>query len=138
MLAEIQRQKEEPGIVAGEAFEKAVYGDHPYGRTNDEIAAYLPKLNRQEVLDFYRSRYSAHTAISSPLSEMWTEKEIVQLLNSTSKAGNAWNVRQPERVMPPAIQKLDVKKINKNITQANIDMGHIGISGKTRTFMRSR
>lgn len=41
-LAEIQRQKEEPGVVASEAFEKEVYGEHPYGRTSDEVAGYLP------------------------------------------------------------------------------------------------
>ena len=56
-LAEIQRQKDEPGVVADEAFKKRSSAGHPYGRTNEEVAAYLPKMTRQDILDFYRARY---------------------------------------------------------------------------------
>ncbi len=126
-LAEIQRQKEEPGTVASEAFDKAVYGNHPYGRTNDDIAAYLPKLNRQELLDFYRSRYTPHTAIVAVVGDV-DEKETIQLLNDYFRNWKRFERPQAERAAPPAIQKLEVNKIHKNITQANIDMGHIGIN----------
>jgi zinc protease len=133
MLAEIQRQKEEPGVVAGEAFEKEVYGDYPYGRTNDEVAAYLPKMTRQELVDFYASHYGPNGVIIAVVGDV-TEKEIVPLLNEYFKG---W--KQVGKSMPPAprfpdINKVSVKKIDKNITQANIDMGHIGISRENHDY----
>jgi zinc protease len=126
-LAEIQRQKDEPGIVADEIFQKTVFGVHPYGRTNEEVAAYLPKMTRQEILDFYRARYGAGDSIIAVVGDV-TEKEIVPLLNRYFKA---WT--RPEKVLsPPAptpvFEKTTVRKIDKDITQANIDLGNIGIS----------
>lgn len=127
MLAEIRRQKEEPGTVAEEAFDKAVYGEHPYGRTNDEVAAYLPKLTRQDLVDFYRAQYGSNNTIIAVVGDV-TEKEIVLLLNDYFKGWKKIDRVQPAVATPPAIDKIMVKKINRKITQANIDLGHIGIS----------
>jgi len=126
-LAEIQRQKEEPGVVASEAFEKLVYGDHPYGRTNDDVAAYLPKLTRRDILDFYRSRYSPSGTIIAVVGDV-TEKEIIPLLDEYF---NGWKRIEPaaETSVPvPVIDAVTVKKIDMNVVQASIDLGHIGIS----------
>jgi zinc protease len=126
-LAEIQRQKEEPGIVAAQAFGKAVFGDHPYGRTNDDVAAYLPRLTREDVIGFYSARYRADNAVIAVVGDV-TEKEIVVLLNdyfkSWKKKGQSLAAYSP----PPVIAKTIIRKIDKNIAQANIELGHIGIS----------
>ena len=126
-LAELQRQKEQPGIVAGQAFAKAVFGDHPYGRTNDEVAASLPKLTRQDVLAFYTACYSPDHTIIAVVGDV-TEKETVALLKEYFKAWQAKGQPLPSPVQPPVIDKTVVRKIDKSVAQANIDMGHIGIS----------
>ena len=69
-LAEIQRQKDEPGSIAGEAFAKTVFGDHPYGRTNDEVAVYLPKLKRQEIIDFHSTWYSPSNTVIAVVGDV--------------------------------------------------------------------
>jgi zinc protease len=125
-LAEIQRQKEEPAVVAGEAFEKIVYGDHPYGRTNEEVAAYLPKLTRQDVLDFYKARYNPDDTIIALVGDV-TEAEIVPLLNEYFKTWKPAERSVPAHPTVPAITKTTVKKIDKSVTQASIDIGNIGI-----------
>ena len=56
-LAEIQRQKEEPKIVASEAFNKAVYGGHAYGLTGESTPDHLPKPTRQGNFDFFKAPY---------------------------------------------------------------------------------
>ena len=132
-LAEIQRQKEEPNIVAAEAFEKAVYGGHAYGRIGEDIAAYLPKLSRQEVVDFYQACYRPNDTIISVVGDV-TEKEIVPLLNEYFKGWKAGTEPLRTPAQTPVIDKLVVKKIDKIITQANIDMGHIGISRENPDF----
>ncbi|MCK9418415.1 MAG: insulinase family protein [Nitrospirae bacterium] len=126
-LAEIQRQKEEPDSIAGEAFAKMVFGDHPYGKTNDDVAAYLPKLVRRQVIDFHAARYSPNNTIIAVVGDV-SEQEIKQQLDEHFKS---WKKKEQPLQAPaqlPAGDKAIVQKIEKNITQANIAMGHIGIS----------
>lgn len=126
-LAEIRRQKDEPGVVADEAFDKAVFGGHPYGRTSDDVAAYLPKLTREAIARFYSSRYRPNNTIIAVVGDV-SEKEIVPLLNEYFKSWQKKDQPLPASVPPPVIDKTIVKKIDKKVTQANIAMGHIGLS----------
>jgi zinc protease len=126
-LAELQRQKDEPGVVADEAFYKAVFGGHAYGRTSDDVAAYLPKLTREDITRFYSSRYSPNNTIIAVVGDV-NEKELVPLLNEYFKSWGKKDQPLPASVPPPVIDKTVVKKIDKKVTQANITMGHIGLS----------
>lgn len=125
-LAEIQRQKDEPAILANEAFEKAVFGRHPYGINDDDVSAYLPKLTRQDILAFYSSRYSPNNTIIAVVGDV-DEKEIVALLNEHFKLWLKKNQPLPAFIQPPLIDKPVIQIIDKKITQANIVMGHLGI-----------
>jgi len=126
-LAAIQQQKEEPAVIAGDAFTKAVFGGHPYGRTNDDVAAFLPRLVRQDVLDFYSRRYGPNDVIIAVVGDV-TEQEIVSLLNDRFKGWKNAEQADVAREKPPVFGSVVVKKLDKNITQANIAMGHLGIS----------
>jgi len=126
-LAAIRQSKDEPEVIAGEAFTKAVFGSHPYGKTNDDVEAYLPKLVRQDVVDFYSRRYGPNDAIIAVVGDV-AEKEIVPLLNEYFKGWEPAEKAAPSHSAPPAIGAVVVKKLDKKITQANIAMGHLGIS----------
>lgn len=126
-LAEIQRQKEEPRIVASDAFEKRVFGNHPYGRTGDDVAVYLPRLTRQEILSFYSTRYKPNNTVIAVVGDV-SEQQIVSLLNESFRAWKEQKEPLVAQPQTPAIDKTIVQKIDKKITQANIVMGHRGIS----------
>ncbi|MHB8844172.1 MAG: M16 family metallopeptidase [Nitrospirota bacterium] len=132
-LASIRSQKDEPEVIAGEAFTKAVFGGHPYGRTNDDVAAYLPRLTRQDLVDFHTRRYGPNDVIIAVVGDV-TEKEIKSLLNEKFKGWKPAERSAREREKPPVIGSVVVKKIDKKITQANIAMGHVGISRENPDF----
>ncbi len=132
-LAAIQRQKEEPEVIAGEAFSKAVFGAHPYGRTNDDVAAYLPRITRQDIQDFYTRRYGPNECIVAVVGDV-TEKEIVALLRERFGAWKPAEKQDPAHAAPPVIASLTVKKLEKDITQANIALGQVGISRENPDF----
>ena len=132
-LAEIQRQKDEPGIVANNAFAKAVYGKHAYGRTDDDVAAYLPKLTRQDIFNFYTARYSPNNIIVAVVGDV-NENEIISLLQEYFKGWKRSDQPLPSPVTPPVIEQTVIRKIDKNITQANIEIGNIGISRENPDF----
>jgi len=127
ILASIRQQKDEPNVVADEVFTKEVFGRNSYGQTNEDVAAYLPKLTRQEIVDFYHARYGPKGAVIAVVGDV-TEAETVKLLNRYFKGWKQMERPLPASIEPPRIDKNIVRKINKDITQANIAMGHLGIS----------
>ncbi len=126
ILAEIQRQKEEPESIASQAFDKTVFGDHPYGRTNDDVAAYLPKLTRDDVLRFHEACYRPNDTIVAIVGDI-SEKDAVTLLAEYFRNWNPAKQVSPVHASPPKMEKTRFIKIDRKITQANIAMGHVGI-----------
>ena len=126
-LAAIRQQKDEPEIIAGEAFTKAVFGGHPYGTVNDDVALFLPKVKRQDIVDFYTRRYGPNTCIVAIVGDI-SEAEAVSLLNGQFQGWKPVEGSDPRHPEPPPIGQLTVKKLDKSITQANIAIGHVGIS----------
>jgi zinc protease len=132
-LAEIQRQKEEPSVVARNAFDKAVFGNNAYGRTNDDVAVYLPRLTRDDILVFYGARFRPNSSIIAVVGDV-TEQEIVALFREYFAAWNRGDQPLPPAVPLPVIERNEIKKIDKDITQASIVMGHVGISRENPDF----
>lgn len=125
MLAEIQRQKDEPAVIARELFEKTVFGRHPYGIIGDDMAAYLSKLTRNDLLEFHASQYCPNNTIIAVVGDV-TEREIIKLLNDSFKQWQIKKQTPPISSQPPVIDAVVIKKIDKDITQANIILGHLG------------
>lgn len=133
VLAEIRRQKDEPESVAGEAFSKAVFGDHPYGRTNDEAAAYLAGAIRDDIVAFHAAHYTPDNTIMAVAGDV-TEKEVRRLLGKYFKG---WTSKaRPAAPAPatPVRTAAEVIRLNKGITQANIAIGEVGISRDNPDF----
>jgi len=63
-----------------------------------------------------------------------TQKEIVDLLNDYFKTWQKKGQPLPALVQPPVIEKTVVQKIDKDVAQANIELGHIGISRENPDF----
>ncbi len=132
-LAAAQRRKQEPAEVAADAFIKAVFGDHPYGRTDDDMAAYLQRLTRQDIIDFYSSRYSPDNTIIAVVGDI-TEQEIRALIDEFFGKWTRKKAPASAAVPLPEVKDNTVIKIHKDITQANIVMGHVGISRRDPDF----
>ncbi len=132
-LASIRQQKEEPSVIAGEAFTKAVFGKHPYGRTNDDVAAYLPKMNREDAAAFHARYYGPNRAILSIVGDT-TEREVLALIGKYFKDWKPVVTQDPPLAAPPRIDKLEVVKLDKDITQANIAIGQVGIRRENPDF----
>lgn len=127
VLAEIQRQKEEPETIASEAFSKAVFGDHPYGRVGDDVAAYLSKIDRKDIIEFYSSHYGPRGAVIAVVGDV-AEKEIRSLIRSSFGSWKQPDFQETASPAPPKRAATEVIKLTKKITQANIAIGHLGIS----------
>lgn len=122
----IIQQNEEPGIVASKAFSKAVFGVHPYGRPVEGTFETLDNISRQDIVDFHSSYYSPNNTIMAVVGDI----DKNQLKSSIDKYFKNWprkEIKYPDMPSPKSGSKAEVIKINKNITQANIILGHLGI-----------
>jgi zinc protease len=121
------QQNEEPGVVASIAFSKAVFGRHPYGRQVQGTIESLDAISRQDIIDFHGSRYAPDNAIMSVVGDI-SREEPDRLLERHFKN---WRQKLVSSATLPAVeagQGPTVIKIDKDLTQANIILGHLGIS----------
>ncbi len=123
----ILQQKEEPRVVASKAFRKAVYGDHPYGRPVEGTEDSLDAITRQDILDFHKEFYVPNNAILSVVGDI-TKEEVRSLLERYFKGWAKKDIvkkplKEPRHGTAPRVIKID-----KDLTQTNIILGHLGMT----------
>jgi len=121
------QQNEEPGAVASIAFSKAVFGAHPYGRQVQGTVETIPAINQHDLVDFHRGYFAPNNAIVSVVGDIGRD-ELKQLLG---RYFGDWKQKEiPADALPGILPRNGptVIKINKDLTQANIILGHVGIA----------
>ena len=121
------QQNEEPGVVASIAFSKAVFGEHPYARQVQGTIESLDLISRQDIIDFHNTFYAPNNAIMSVAGDI-SRDELKDLL---SRHLGQWGQKTiPSRPLPGISPKNSptILRVNKDLTQANIILGHLGIS----------
>lgn len=123
----LKQREEEPSYLAGRAFDKEVFGGHPYGRSAEGLLDTLPLINREDLTGFHSRFFIPNNSILSVVGDL-SSGELDELI---SRHLGAWKRAEiPERrINPrPEARKNKVIKIEKDLTQANIIIGHLGIS----------
>ena len=120
-------REENPGFVASKEFRKAVFGAHPYGRLISGGPETLDRIKRDDLVNFHSAYYVPNNAIMSVVGDV-TPEEVKELLK---KYFSGWYAKEIKTIFLPEPEKIKKKKtitINKELTQANIILGHMGIS----------
>jgi len=125
-LASIRQQKDEPEVIAREAFSKAVFGRHPYGTVSEDVAGFLRKVKRSDVVDFYGKQYGPNAAVMAVVGDI-TETDAVSLVKEYFKGWKRTTDSPKDHPAPPVIEHRVIRKLDKKITQANIAIGQVGI-----------
>lgn len=124
--ASLIRREEEPSFLASRAFIKAVYGEHPYGRLLEGSPESIEKITRNEIVDFHSKRFLPNNSILSVVGDLGPE-ELDGLVETY--LGRWAKKPVPARegfTLPPPEHR--VVEIDRDLTQANILLGHRGIS----------
>jgi zinc protease len=129
----ILAEQDEPGIVAEKALNDLIFSPHPYHRPVKGLQSTLPTITRADLIDFHARYYRPNNIIMAIVGDT-TEPEILDLV---SKYFGTW---EQKKIKPPAISrshKLDhktVRLINKDLSQASIVLGHLGIDRKNPDY----
>lgn len=133
IISSIMRQKEEPGIVASKEFKKAVFGTHPYGRPVEGTEESLDTITRRDIIDFHREYYVPNDAILSVVGDV-TKNELHSLLDRYFKGWAKKDVLEKPLPVQGPLSAPKIIKIDKDLTQANIILGHLGIGRENPDF----
>ena len=128
ILGGIQKKKDEPGVVAGEAFAEIVFGPHPYARPVVGTEQTVPGITRADVQAFHARWYHPEgtiVAVAGDISLAEMRAALERRLGGWARgpAGSP-----PPRPAPPPLQASVLKTVQRSLTQANIVLGHLGIS----------
>lgn len=90
MKVAVKARQQSPAALAGEAFNKAIFGQHPYASPVSGSKQSLQKITLEDVRAFYKQYYVAKNATVAIVGnvERWQAEEIVKALLSALPAGN--------------------------------------------------
>lgn len=126
-VAGIKAGEEEPGYVATVTFIKDLYGDRPYGHPGEGYADSVGKLTANDVRAFYRDHYKMGSAIIAVAGDVDANTIKAKLEKEFSGPIGAVPP-QPVPTTPTVPPGIHANLINRNVAQANMILGHGGIS----------
>jgi len=125
-LAAIQSAEDQPEEVAEKEFDKTLFLTSPYRHPVEGTKESLPKLTREAVVRSYKTYYHPNNAILTIVGDMTANEVKAKLLPLLEKWPRGEISEKPFKTIFTKGQK--TVKIDRNITQANMILGHAGIS----------
>ena len=125
IIASIKAREENPGDIAQRRFAAALYPQSPYGRPVEGSEASVKGLEPQSLRAFYERYYRPNRTILSVVGDV-SHQEIARALN---QAFRSWPKGEPATapLAPSKVGPGETLQVNKDLTQANIILGHAGV-----------
>ena len=124
LLVGLQQQKQDPGSLASLAFDKALYGNHPYAQPSSGTLESVPSITRKDLTDF-QNRYlvaaNASLAMTGNLT-LTQAKNLAENITADLPIGQVAAVL-PE---PKPLEKAQHIHIPFPSSQTTVLMGQLG------------
>ena len=133
LLGHLANEKDDPETIASKAFDRVVFGKHPYHQPMEGDEETVKRITREEIVRFYRTAYAPHGAILAFVGDL-TENEAKTY---AEKYFGSWEPRPEinvENPGPTKINKKEVIVIDKELSQTSIILGNVGIPRKNPDF----
>ena len=134
LITSIRQEEDNPATMAGDAFAKALYGDHPYARKVRGTIQGLESIRRQDLVRFHQKGFDPPTmtvVVVGDLVEEFALAAIAKLFgdwasaSAKPSAGPAVPIKVPDPVTPPERRLVPVPMMNK--AQADVVYGFLGV-----------
>jgi len=125
VIASIRARNEDPSEVVAKKFRESLYPQSPYGRPVEGTEESLRGIDRSMLLDFYDKFYRPNRSILAVVGDV-SQQEITEAFN---KAFPSWKKggAPAKEIAAPSPGAANFLRLQKNITQANIVIGHEGV-----------
>ncbi|HSM98795.1 MAG TPA: pitrilysin family protein [Gallionella sp.] len=132
LVAALKEAETQPDSIADKAFQKAVFGTHPYALLGSGEVDTVDKITAQDLRDFYRAHYQADRAVVAIMGDATRAQAeaIAQQLTA----------RLPAAAAPPALPNVVMKiaaseqRISHPASQSHILIGAPGMARSDPDF----
>jgi zinc protease len=126
VLAMIKAREENPGEIAQRKFAELLFPSSPYGRPPEGTEKTVKSVEQDDLKEFYSRHYRPNRAIMAVVGDV-SQSEITEAIG---RAFESWRKGAPPSAPPrPAeVGSARTTRIQKDLTQANIVMGHAGVA----------
>jgi len=125
--ASLKAQEEDPGFVASKEFKKAVFGTHPYGRLVSGTEETIDAISREDIVNFHSSYYVPNGAVMAVVGDI-SAAEVASLLKRYFSQWHPGNIERNGLLPINPKRERKTVTIDKDLTQATIKLGHLGVS----------
>lgn len=127
IVASLKEAETKPDHIADKAFEKAVYGTHPYALPVSGEVESVEKITRQDLMDFYKLHYSSDRAVVAIMGAV-SRAEAEQIAQRLT--GNLPRVDSVPPKLPDVTTKIEAseQRISHPASQSHILVGAPGMS----------
>jgi zinc protease len=125
---------EDPGYLADVAFDRIVYGAHPYGSPGDGTPASIARLTRDDLVAFHRRYFAPNNCLLAVVGDV----AAVEAMAAVTKAFGDWprqDVQADPVVSVPRPSRRVVVLDKPGTVQTEIRVGHAGIPRKSGDYM---
>jgi len=125
VIASIRAKREDPQEIANVKFLEELFPKSAYGRPVEGTEDSVQRVDRKNLLDFYKRYYRPNRAILAVVGDASHE----EMREKLKQAFQPWEKGPVVKEPPPSLSPGPGKLIwlHKNLTQANIVMGHEGV-----------
>lgn len=126
VIASIKAREEEPGAIAERKFLEVLFPQSPYGRPVEGTEESVRRMDREDLVRFYRQYYRPERAILAMVGDISHQ----EMKESLARAFQPWERGAGAQEAAPkvAVGPANLLRINKSLAQANIVIGHEGVS----------
>jgi zinc protease len=126
VTASIKAKSENPGEIAEKRFFESLFPQSPYGRLIEGTEESVRRLERPSLVEFHKQYYRPNRSIMAVVGDISHDEMIKKL----AKAFQPWEkgTAPKNSFAPPASGPAAWIRVNKSLTQANIVIGHDGIT----------
>lgn len=129
ILEEIAMQDDEPGDEVHEVLAEALFERHPLGRRISGGVGSISALSRDEINDFYRSRYVPPSIVLSAAGNLRHDAVLAQVTDLLGGIGGAASCAGQRPCVPVVpIREGIVAVHDKDTEQAHVALGCAGIA----------
>jgi zinc protease len=126
IIASIKASEENPGDIAEKRFQQALYPNSPFGRPVEGTEASVKMIPRLSLTDFYERYYRPNRTIMAVVGDI-SHDEIAKAIEH---AFRSWAAGEPagKPLIPSTVGSQQTIRVNRDLTQANIILGHGGVA----------
>lgn len=124
IAASIKESSTKPDYIGDRELMKMLYGQHPYGLTETGEIETLNRLQREDLIAFYRTHYVAKNAIIAMIGDV-TRQEAAAIAERLTEKLPA---KEAETMIPAvSIPQAGIKRISHPAAQSHIQLAYPGL-----------